>query len=252
MRHWYHKSEFLFYQFWANNKAQLFTHCSFTSCKITCYSLQSLLATPCRICLLQKSLAHRCKICSLLLAEVPRCRKSLVMQYSFLTRCRSCSLQKISSYSLGNSFVTRCNKSLVTRCRSYMLQKIICHLLKQSHVNKVKSEFLFFKYNLFSKATKFKVVQSQHMTLKSVISRTLSKATIYKCVKYTIYKSQLLHAPTKRNEWDLIKHPDYFTTCARWQTLNKNLSKPSYSNLRPIWIENSPWKQYICGQKPSS
>ena len=126
----YHKSEFLFYQFWANNEAQLFTHCSFTSCKITCYWLQSLLATPCRICLLQKSLAHRCKICSLLLAEVPRCRKSLVMQYSFLTRCRSCSLQKISSYSLGNSFVTHCNKSLVTRCRSYILQKIICHLLK--------------------------------------------------------------------------------------------------------------------------
>ena len=45
-----------------------------------------------------------------------------------------------------------------------------------------------------------KVVQSQHMTLKSVISRTLSNATIYRCVKYTIYKSQLLHAPTKRNE----------------------------------------------------
>ena len=77
---------------------------------VACYSLK---LTPCLL-LVVKSLVARCKrslvtrrtIRSLLVAEVPRCKISLV------TRSRSCSLQKITLYSLQNLLVTRyfCNE----------------------------------------------------------------------------------------------------------------------------------------------
>ena len=62
-------------------EAQLFTRCSLlveihsllvTRCKFTCCSL-----------LVVNSLVTRCKICSLIVAEVARCKKSLV------TRCKT-------------------------------------------------------------------------------------------------------------------------------------------------------------------
>ena len=62
---------------------------------------------------MQKLLVTCCKFRSLLVAEVSRCKKSLV------ARCRSCSLQKIaryslqkiSRYSLQNPLVTRYEKN---------------------------------------------------------------------------------------------------------------------------------------------
>ena len=62
---------------------------------------KNLLVTRCRSCSLQKFTRYSLQIRSLLIAEVARCKKSLV------TRCRSCSLQKFS----------RCKKSLVVRCK---------------------------------------------------------------------------------------------------------------------------------------
>ena len=78
-------------------------------------------------------------------------RCSLLVVKSLVTRCRSCSLQKITRYSLQNLLVTRCRScslqkstyywlqdSLVTRCRSCSLQKITHYLLKNSLVTRCK------------------------------------------------------------------------------------------------------------------
>ena len=111
---------------------------------------------------------------------------SYSLQILLVTRCRSCLLQKITRYSLRNSLVNCCKKQLVTRCRSFSLQKIICHSLKkQSYVNKVRRKFQFFSIygNLFPKTKIFKVVPSQHITLKYVFRKTLSNTIIYKSVK---------------------------------------------------------------------
>ena len=70
----------------------------------------------------------------------------------------------------------------------YSLQKIIHHSLKQSQVIKLGGSF--FQYNLFPRAKKFKVVPSQRMKLKSVVSRTFSNATIYNWVKTNCSKSK--------------------------------------------------------------
>ena len=82
----------------------------------------SLKFTRCSL-LVVKSLVTCCKICSLLVAEVVRCKESRYsLQNLLVTRCRSCSLQKITRYSFQNSLVTRCRScslqnSLVTRCK---------------------------------------------------------------------------------------------------------------------------------------
>ena len=85
-----------------------------TLCKITHYSLQSLLVTRRR-----KSLVTRCKIRSLLVAEVVRCKKSLV------TRCKIGSLQKNTCYSLQKLLVAK-NHSLlvaeVARCEKFLIR----------------------------------------------------------------------------------------------------------------------------------
>ena len=91
---------------------------------VTLYSLKF---TRCSL-LVVKSLVTRCKIRSLLVAEVARCKKSLV------TCCRSCSLQKslvtrCKIHSLLVAEVARCKKSLVTRCRSCLLQIFTRHSL---------------------------------------------------------------------------------------------------------------------------
>ena len=84
----------------------------------------SLKFTRCSL-LVVKSLVTRCKIRSLLVAEVARCKKSLV------TCCRSCSLQKslvtrCKIHSLLVAQVACCKKSLVTYCkiRSLLVAKI--------------------------------------------------------------------------------------------------------------------------------
>ena len=81
----------------------------------------SLKFTRCSL-LFVKSLVTRCKIRSSLVAEVARCKKSLVtccrscsLQKSLVTRCTSCLLQKITRYLLQNSLVTCCKNSLVAR-----------------------------------------------------------------------------------------------------------------------------------------
>ena len=124
---------------------------------VACYSLQnhSLLVAKFARYWLQKLLAA--KINSLLVAEVARCKKPLV------TRCEICFLHVATNYSL-----------LVARCS---LQKIINHSLKQSQVHKVR--WKFFQYNLLPRAKKFKVIPSQHIKLKSVVSRIFFNATIY-------------------------------------------------------------------------
>ena len=76
---------------------------------------------------------------------------SLVARYSLqnllVTRCRSCSLQKITRYSfkkitrysIQNLLATRCKKSLVTRCRNCSLQKITRYLFQNLLVIRCRS-----------------------------------------------------------------------------------------------------------------
>ena len=76
------------------------------------------------------------------------------------------------------------------------MPKIIHHFLKQLQVHKVCERFSFFN-NLVRRTKKFKVVPSQHIKLKSVVSRTVSNATIYNWVHIqytTIYNIQQLPA----------------------------------------------------------
>ena len=80
-------------------------------------------------------LVTRCKIRLLLVAEVARCKKSLV------TRCRSCSLQNITRYSLQKLVLAKITRyslwiSLVTRCRTCSLQKMTRYLLQKLLVAK--------------------------------------------------------------------------------------------------------------------
>ena len=96
-----------------------------TRCNFSLAARYSLKFTPCLL-LVVKSLVTCCKIHSLLVAEVIRCKNLLI------TRCRSCSLQKITRYSLQKLLVANihsllvaevaCSKnSLVTRCKNYSL-----------------------------------------------------------------------------------------------------------------------------------
>ena len=165
--------------------------------------MEALLFTCCALLVeIHSLLVNGCKITrySLQNSLVARCKNSLV------TRCRSCSLEKITDYSLRNSLVTRSRAknhwllvakfafySLLQITR-YSLQKFIHHSLKQSQGHKVR--WKCFQYsNLFPRAIKFKVIPSQHIKLKSVVSRTFSNSTIYNWVK----TPQLL-ALSQRNE----------------------------------------------------
>ena len=62
---------------------------------------------------------------------------------------------------------------------------------------------------MFPKIKKFKVVSSQHISLKSVVSGTFFNATINKSVK-----TQQLLSLSQGNEQDLTKYPNNFLTCA--------------------------------------
>ena len=80
--------------------------CSLLVAEVAC--CKKLLVTRCK-----KPLVTRCKIRSLLVSEVARCKKSFVTRckiHSLVRRCRSCSLKKMTRYSLQSSLVTGCRR----------------------------------------------------------------------------------------------------------------------------------------------
>ena len=90
------------------------------------FTLHSLLIAKFARYSLQNSLFTRCRSCSLL--KITLC----LLQNWLVIQCRSCWLQKIARYSLHNSLVTRCRscflqkfarckKSLVARCKIRLL-----------------------------------------------------------------------------------------------------------------------------------
>ena len=102
-----------------------------------------------------------------------------------ITRCRSCSLQKITRYSLQNLLVTSCKScslqkftryslqnSLVTRCRRCSLQKFTRYSLQNSFVAK--------NYSLL--VAKFACYSQQQITCYSV----------QKIIHHTLKQSQVL------------------------------------------------------------
>ena len=100
----------------------LLLRCNFSF--VACYSLKF---TCCSL-LPVKSLVTRCKILSLLVAEVARCKKTI------LTRYRSCSLQKITCSSLQNLLVTRCRSCSLQKNHLLLVAKFArCLLQKWSH-----------------------------------------------------------------------------------------------------------------------
>ena len=178
---------------------------------ITGYSLKF---TRCSL-LIVKSLATCCRSCSL--RKITR----FSLQNSLVTGCKSCSLQKFIRYSSQNSLLAK--KSLVTRCEICLLlaatnhlllnAKNHYHLLKESQI--LRRKIQFFQYNLSPRAKKFKVVPSQHNKPKSVVSRTFSNATKYKWAK-----TQQLLALNQRNEYHLTKYPNWLSSCVSGQILN--------------------------------
>ena len=162
---------------------------------------------------MQKSVVTRCKIRSLLVAEnhsllavkfarysveVASCKKSLV------ARCKICSLLVVEIARSKNYLVFRCKIPSIFIAKNHSLLKqgptgiIFC-------LKSAKLEGSFSLFNIISPSC-----SSQHITQKSVVTRTLSNATIYKRVKI-----QQLVALSQRNEKDLIKHSNCFSTCAR-------------------------------------
>ena len=93
---------------------------------VSLVALYSLKFTRCSI-LAVKSLVAHCEICSLLVVEVAHCKKS------HQTLCWSCSLQKITHYSLQNSLVTCCRNCQI---RSLLVAEIAC--CKKSFVTRCK------------------------------------------------------------------------------------------------------------------
>ena len=101
---------------------ELFTRCLLlveihsmlvTRCKITSYALQNSLVTRCKSCSLQKVTCYS-------LQKIAH----YSLQNSLITRCRSCSLQKFTCYSLQNSLVTPCRSCFLQKITHYSLQKI--------------------------------------------------------------------------------------------------------------------------------
>ena len=78
-----------------------------TRCKTTCYSLQNLLVSRCRSCSLQKITRYSLENCSF---QKITCYS---LQISLVTLCRSCSLQKITRYSFQKLLVAKNYSSLV-------------------------------------------------------------------------------------------------------------------------------------------
>ena len=104
-------------------------------------------------------LVTRNKIWSLLVAEVARCKKSIVtccrswllqeithysLQISLITRYRSCSLQKITCYSLQKLLVVINHSLPVAKFARYLLQKLLVAKSLSLLVAKVESLFATF------------------------------------------------------------------------------------------------------------
>ena len=108
------------------------------SLEFTRYSLLVVksLFTRCRSCSLQKITRYSLKLCSLFVAEVASCKNSLV------TRFRSCSLQKVTRYSLQNSLVTRCRSCSSQKFTGYSLQNLLVTRGNKSLVTQCKKSFI--------------------------------------------------------------------------------------------------------------
>ena len=115
---------------------------------VACSSSQKLFDAKNHSLLVAKFARYCCKIGSLLVAEVARCKKSVV------TRCKIPSLlvAKFARYSLQKLLLAKnhsllvakfacysLQKLLVTRCRSCSLQKITHYLLQNSLVTRYRN-----------------------------------------------------------------------------------------------------------------
>ena len=111
---------------------------TFHSLLVTCWnSLVARYSLQNHQLLVAKSLVTRCKICSLLAAEVARCKKLLVTRCkkSPVTCCKIRSLLVSEVARCKKSLVTRCKiRSLVSRCRSCSLKKMTRYSLQSSLV----------------------------------------------------------------------------------------------------------------------
>ena len=116
-----------------------FTRCLLVVAEVAC--CKKSLVTRCKIrsLLLQNSLVTRCRSCSL--QKITR----YSLQDFLLTRCRSCSLQKITHYSLQNLLVihckscsllvaeiARCKKSLATHCTANFDRYLLCKVANKN------------------------------------------------------------------------------------------------------------------------
>ena len=99
----------------------------FTRCLLV---VVKLLVTRCKIRLLsvaevahyQKSFVTCCKIHSLLVKEVAKNHLLLVTKFALITRCRNCSLEKLTRYSFENLFVTLCISRSLQKFTHYLLR----------------------------------------------------------------------------------------------------------------------------------
>ena len=118
-----------------------------TRCKIACCSLQNLLVTRCRSCLLPKITRYslqKISRYSLRNSLVTRCRSCLLQKNHQLLvgkfarySLQNCSLQKITPYSLQNSLVPRCRSfslqnSLITHCTANFNRYLLCKVTNKN------------------------------------------------------------------------------------------------------------------------
>ena len=120
------------------------------------------------------------KIRSLLVSEVTRWKDLLI------TRCRSCSSQKITCYSLQSSLVTRCKK--ITR---YSLQKLLVakyHSLLVAEVARCKKFRFRCKIHLLyvAKLACYSLQQIICYSMQKMIHHSLKQSQVHK-VTWKIY-----------------------------------------------------------------
>ena len=112
-----------------------------TRCDITCYLLQNLLVTRCRSCSLQK--VTRYSLQKLLVTKIHELFVSKVARYSL----QKLFAAKNHSSFVANSLVTLCKSYslqnlLVTRCKSCSLENITRYSLQNSLVSRCRSFWL--------------------------------------------------------------------------------------------------------------
>ena len=144
-------------------------------CKIR--SLLVAEVTLCKNLLVTRCKVGRCKIHSLLIAKFAR----YMLHKLLFAKTYSLLVAKFTRYSLQKLLVAKFARYSLKQITCYSMQKIIHHSLKQSQVHKVRWKFSFF--NTICWSQKIKSFSSQCIKLKSVVSRKISYATIYKWVK---------------------------------------------------------------------